>query len=143
MTTVYAITKKQIELVENSWHIILIQKHDAGNFFYKILFKDSPELKKLFHSDIESQAQKLVSMITFIVHKLHNIESVLADVRALGVRHRGYQVKAEYYRLVASALLKTLETLLGDDWNEEVKEAWMAVYSTLAKTMIDSSTPKL
>jgi hemoglobin-like flavoprotein len=45
--------------------------------------------------------------------------------------------------MVADSLLWTLEKVLGDRWNEEVKDAWIALYTTLADIMINSKKPAL
>jgi len=139
MTIAAPITHRQIELVENSWDFILVSSPEAGFCFYKILFEIDPRLKKLFNSDIEVQTQKLVSLITFVVHKLNNVNSVLADVRSLGVRHRDYHVLPEHYKAVEAALLQTLNQSLGEEWNRETEEAWKAVYTLLSETMINAS----
>jgi len=132
-------TQKQIELVENSWDYVIINAQEAGTNFYTKLFELDPTLRQLFRDDIRSQSQKLVSLITFVVHKLNNMNDVIADVKALGKRHKNYRVKTEHYSLVGQALLWTLEKGLGDQWNEETKNAWKAVYTILSDTMIRAS----
>lgn len=132
-------TPRQIELVENSWDFILMNTNEAGIIFYNRLFEIDPSLKSLFKEDIKSQSQKLVSLITFAVHKLSNFSEIISDVRALGMRHRTYKVKPEYYQTVGKALLSTLEKGLGDQWNRETKEAWATLYDTLSQIMIEAS----
>lgn len=132
----YMLTSKQIELVENSWDYILLNSHETGAIFYQKLFSIDPELRQMFKGDINTQSQKLVAMITFAVHKLNNLDEIMGDVRALGVQHKNHFVKPEHYEIVATTLLWTLERALGKEWNDEVKEAWIAVYTTLSKTMI-------
>lgn len=135
----FMLTSKQIELVENSWDYALINAHDTGAIFYRKLFSLNPGLRPLFKGDLNSQAQKFVAMITFAVHKLNNIEDILEDVRALGARHKGYAIDAAHYDTVGIALLWTMEKALGKTWNDEVRDAWLAVYDALAKTMIEAS----
>lgn len=136
-------TKRQIELVENSWDYVLLNTADAGSLFYGRLFESDPSLRALFSTDIAAQSQKLISLITFAVHKLHSLEEIISDVKALGTRHKGYKVKPEYYATVGVALLWTLEKGLGDQWNEETSQAWEILYATLSKVMIDASTEEL
>ena len=76
-------TEKQIELVESSWEYILLNTNDAGAIFYDRLFSIEPSLKPLFKENIKVQSQKLISMITFVVHKLSNLQDVVKDVIAL------------------------------------------------------------
>jgi hemoglobin-like flavoprotein len=132
-------TPKQIELVENSWDFILANTTEAGLIFYNRLFELDPSLRALFKGDIKSQSQKLISLITFAVHKLNSLEEIMADVRALGVRHNKYRVQREHYATVAQALLWTLEKALGNQWTEELKTAWVTLYMALAKAMIEAA----
>jgi len=132
----FMLTSKQIELVENSWDYVLLNSQETGAVFYKKLFEIDPGLRQLFKSEIHMQSQKFVAMITFAVHKLNNLDEVIADVKALGMHHHKNSVKPEHYASVAVALLWTIENVLGKEWNNEIKEAWMAVYTALAKAMI-------
>ena len=132
----FMLTSKQIELVENSWDYVLLNSQETGAVFYKKLFEIDPGLRQLFKGEIHAQSQKLVAMITFAVHKLNNLNEIIADVKTLGVHHHQNSVKPEHYASVAVALLWTIENALGKEWNNEIKEAWMAVYTALAKTMI-------
>jgi len=130
------LTSKQIELVENSWDYVLLNSHETGAIFYKKLFSIDPELRQLFKGDINTQSQKLVAMITFAVHKLNNLEEIVSDVKTLGIHHKKNLVESRHYATVASALLWTLENVLGEAWSDDVKEAWSAVYTTLSITMM-------
>jgi hemoglobin-like flavoprotein len=135
----YMLTSRQIELVENSWDYILLNSPETGAIFYKRLFSIDPGLRQLFKGDINIQSQKLVAMITFAVHKLNNLDEVISDVRTLGIRHKNNLVETAHYQTVASALLWTLEKALHHEWNEEVKDAWTAVYTALSVTMIEAA----
>lgn len=126
---------EQIEIIEETWDFVITNTEEAGQLFYDRLFTESPELRPLFKGDMRDQERKLISLITFAVGKLRNIEEIIEDVQALGTRHKHYGVKDEHYTNVASALLWTLEQGLGKKWNEEVKEAWTTLYMTLAEVM--------
>lgn len=132
-------TQKQIELVENSWDYFLLNTQEAGLVFYNKLFEIDPSLRDLFKADIKSQSQKLISLITFAVHKLQNFSEIISDVKALGVRHKNYKVKKEYYSTVGEALLWTLKSGLGNQWNDETKDAWETLYGILSNVMIDAA----
>ena len=47
-----------------------------------------------------------------------------------------------HYDTVGEALLWTLGQGLGDDFTEEVKAAWVLVYTTLATLMKDAAAAK-
>jgi hemoglobin-like flavoprotein len=132
-------TAQQAQAVQLSWEYIIMNVDDAGLLFYDRLFQSNPELKPLFKGNMEEQAQKLVDLITFAVSKLNNLGEIVDDVKALGKRHKGYNVTPEHYNMVAVVLLWTLEQGLGNQWTEELKEAWVQVYTTLASVMIGAA----
>jgi hemoglobin-like flavoprotein len=130
------ITTRQIELIEKSWDFVIMNTDEAGMLFYSRLFYMDPSLRILFKEDLAVQAKKLVSMITFIVHKLRRIDDVIHEIHSLGDRHKNYQVRKEHFQTVGEALLWTLEKSLQHQWNEELKNAWITVYETLSSTMM-------
>jgi hemoglobin-like flavoprotein len=130
--------QSQIDAVEETWDFVVLNSADAGRIFYSKLFELDPSLRALFKDNIDEQARKLVSLITFIVHKLDNLDTVINDVISLGKRHAAYKVKAEHFATVGQALLWTLEKSLQDRWTQETKLAWIEVYTILSKTMIQA-----
>ncbi len=132
-------THRQIELIESSWDFVILNTQETGKIFYDRLFELDPSLRQLFKGDLDSQSRKLVALITLVVHKLHNLHEVENDVKALGQRHANYKVAPEHYATVGIALLWTLEKALGAAWTEELKEAWIDVYTILSNTMIEAA----
>ncbi len=130
------ITAKQKHLVQSSFHEVVPISDMAATIFYDTLFNLDPSLKPLFKDDIKSQGRKLMTMLGAAVAGLDNLDTLIPIVHNLGKRHVGYGVKPEHYETVGMALLITLERGLGELWNEELKEAWVAVYNTLADVMM-------
>jgi hemoglobin-like flavoprotein len=136
------LTSRQIELIENSWDSVLLNNQEAGLAFYGKLFEIDSSLRRLFKEDIYAQSKELLSLITFIVHKLNNYNDIIQDIKALGERHKNYRVKPEYYTAVSSALLWTLEKCLGEKWDEEIGQAWIMMYTNLSEIMMTASAEK-
>lgn len=132
-------TPRQKELVQTSWAQVVPIADTAASLFYGRLFEIDPSLRPLFTSDIKEQGKKLMTMITVAVRGLDDLGALVPAVQALGKRHTGYGVKDDHYATVAAALLWTLEKGLGEAWNDEVKEAWVVVYTILADTMKQGS----
>ena len=133
-------TPKQITLVQESFR--RVPPEAAAELFYDRLFTLDPGLRGLFHGDMQEQRRKLMSMITIVVNGLMDIEPLLPTIRALGVRNAGYGVRPEHYDVVGEALLWTLAQGLGDDFTDDVKQAWTDAYGLLSSTMIQASLPK-
>jgi hemoglobin-like flavoprotein len=129
----------QIVLVQESWKSVLPISEKAAELFYGRLFEIEPSVRELFPDDLTEQGAKLMKMINIAVNGLSNLESIVPAVQDLGVRHVGYGVKDEHYDAVGEALIWTLGTGLGDAFTDEVKDAWVTVYTTLADTMKDAA----
>ena len=129
------VSKRQIELVQASWAQVAPIGEQAAMLFYDKLFELDPDLKYLFHGDMQEQGKKLVQMIDVAVRGLSHLEAIVPAVQALGRRHAGYGVKDVDYMTVANALLWTLGQGLGPAFTDEVCQAWTDVYMLLATTM--------
>lgn len=133
---------KTITLVQESFEKVKPIASAAAEIFYTKLFEFDPELKPLFPSGeeaMQSQGNKLMTMLGAAVAGLSNIEALIPVLEGLGKRHVDYHVLPSHYATVGSALLGTLETGLGDAFTSDVKEAWASVYGTMSDVMIKAS----
>ncbi len=129
-----------IELLERSFS--LVKEHDT-NFtqtFYQNLFTDYPEVQPLFaHSQMEEQGKKLFDSLVLTIDNLRQPEILTETLRGLGTKHIKYGVLPEYYPMVGSSLLKSLESFLGESWTDEVKQAWIEAYTAIAQLMLEGT----
>jgi nitric oxide dioxygenase len=132
-------TERQIELVKSSFAMVAPISEAAAGLFYNRLFEIAPEVRSLFGGDMKEQGRKLMQMLALIVNGLDRLERLAPAVEDLGRRHVSYQVTADQYEVVGSALLWTLGQGLGDAFTDEVCEAWTAAYGVLASTMIGAA----
>lgn len=130
---------RQIGLIKSSWDKVFPIADKAAELFYGKLFELDPELKKLFKTDLSEQGKKLMTMLDTVVKSLDKLEVVVPAIQASGKRHVGYGVKDKDYDTVGTALIWTLGAGLGDDFTDEVKDAWLAAYTILATTMKDAA----
>lgn len=128
-----------IDNVQSTFAMVEPIAPQAAELFYGKLFELDPSLKPLFKGDMKEQGAKLMSMLGIAVKGLNDINALVPAVQNLGVRHVRYGVEDSHYDTVAAALLWTLETGLGDAWNDDVKAAWVEVYTTLATVMKDAA----
>lgn len=134
--------QKTIALVQESFEKVKPIAPTAAEIFYGKLFELDPKLKPLFpnsESAMKEQGNKLMTMLAAAVAGLSNLEALVPILQDLGKRHVAYKVEASHYETVGAALLGTLEAGLGDDFTPEVKEAWGAVYGTMANVMIEAA----
>ncbi|MCG8548003.1 MAG: globin domain-containing protein [Alphaproteobacteria bacterium] len=130
-------TPAQIAVVKESFAKVVPIKETAAELFYNRLFELDPSLKRLFHTDMKEQGQKLMATLAVAVGGLDNLDAIIPVVRDLGARHVGYGVEEAHYETVGTALIWTLEQGLGDDFTNQTKEAWLAAYGLLTSVMIE------
>lgn len=132
-------TPRQIALVQITFGKVEPMARTAADLFYGRLFEMAPYLRDMFPDDLTDQKRKLMSMMNTIVTNLTNLDGLMPAVRTLGQRHASYGVVDEHYAMVGAALLWTLARGLGETFTAEVKDAWLAVYATLSRAMIEAS----
>jgi hemoglobin-like flavoprotein len=133
-------TTKNIELVKKSWALVSkIDMEVVGGIFYNRLFEIAPEVKPMFSkTTMPEQSKKLLTMLSYVIAKLNKLDDIMEEVAKLALRHSSYGVKDEHYTAVGTALLCTLEQGLGTQWNEELKGAWIEVYTVLSDAMMNA-----
>ena len=132
-------TPEQIGLVKVSWARVAPIAEQAAEMFYGKLFELNPDLKSLFKSDMKDQGRKLMAMLNIAVNSLDRLEAIVPAIQESGRRHIDYGVKDEDYDTVGEALIWTLGEGLGDDFTDEVKEAWLTTYTLVATTMKEAA----
>lgn len=129
-------TTEQVHLVRKSFAEVARLQHVAALIFYKRLFEVEPRLRPLFKNDIEEQSRKLTDMLAALISMLERSDTLVRELQAMGARHAGYGVQESHYATVGGALLDMLAEVLGDGYRPEVKDAWVALYTVVADTMI-------
>lgn len=128
-------TPQQIALVTESWSKVLPIGDAAAAMFYEKLFELDPSLQGLFKSDMSVQGGKLIAMISAAVGGANNLDSIVPAVQELGRRHVRYGVQDSHYDTVGAALIWTLEQGLGESFTDDVRTAWVDIYTLLAGVM--------
>jgi hemoglobin-like flavoprotein len=133
------VTPTQIELIRASWTKVEPIADTAANLFYGRLFTLDPSVRPLFsHTDMDKQRKVLMQTLAVVVKSLDKLEQLVPAVQALGRRHAGYGARAKDLDTVGAALLWTLDTGLGRDFDPDTREAWATAYGVLASVMIDA-----
>jgi len=133
-------TPQQVQTVKRSWHVFQsIDPELVGDVFYSKLFLSEPRLQHLFITSKEDQSRKLIEMLNLIVGRLDRLDELTRDIKSLAMRHVKYGVQPSHYRAVGTALLWTLKQGFGQDWDDEVSDAWTHCYELLSRTMIEAS----
>jgi hemoglobin-like flavoprotein len=132
-------TPEQIRVVKQCFAQLVPDEDSAletffGEIFYSRLFDLAPQLRLVFTNDISRQSQKLLEVLHHVVQHLEQPNT--QQLAELGSKHRlEYKVQDNHYTLVGEALIWTLEATLQEDFDPELRDAWLAAYCLMAHAM--------
>jgi hemoglobin-like flavoprotein len=132
-------TPSQIQLVQSALPFIAAEKEQVARLFYSRLFQLDPALQALFNGDMIVQGDKMVTLLGTLIAALNRPDQIVPVLQALGQRHAGYGVQDSHYATVGSALLWTLEHCLTTNFTAEMRDAWIALFFVVSRTMIAGS----
>ncbi len=124
-----------VSRVRQTWTLILPQRKSVCRNFYHRLFARHPELRPLFKSDVDDQADLFVTMINTVISALEHPERVRPLIETLGSRHADYGVHPDDYAKFEQVLIETLREALDDDLDADAQAAWREVFEALSQTM--------
>ena len=130
-------TTTQIELVQHSWKLVAATgAQTAGRLFYNNLQEIVPEIKMTCRgSQGTDPARKILSVISYLTRKQHKPAVLTGEVGKITRQHVKYHLRDEQYIKVGKALMYALEAGLGNNWNQDVKNAWVMCYITVAESI--------
>jgi ferredoxin/hemoglobin-like flavoprotein len=126
-------------LVQSSFEKVALHATEAARIFYEHLFAVSPRTREMFAAvDMSVQGDMLMNMIAAAVKGLDRLDELKPVLIDLGKRHATYHVTIDQYAAVEECLLHTISTIMGPDFNLDVKLAWTRIYNFIAETMIEA-----
>jgi hemoglobin-like flavoprotein len=129
-----------VELLRESFALVVEREPEVTRRFYDVLFKNHPEAKPLFsRRSRPDQERMLRDMLVAIMDHLEDGPWLQSQLAALGQKHVGYGVRPEMYGWVGASLLETLAGVAGDAWTPELAAAWTAAYGAIAGLMQSNS----
>ncbi|MGF1755779.1 globin domain-containing protein [Vibrio makurazakiensis] len=135
------VTAIEKQLIQNSFSQVAPIADKAAEIFYAKLFEYDPSLRRLFKQDLSEQGKKLMMTLGVAVKGLDDLDSLIPVLQDLARRHVKYGVTADDYTPVGNALIYTLKTGLGDQFDERTKSAWVKIYRVIATVMRQAAYP--
>jgi hemoglobin-like flavoprotein len=130
------------DLLRSSFNTVVERQPLITPRFYEILFTRYPALKPLFgRNSSRAQEQMLQQALVAVIDHLEDASWLASTLGALGAKHVDYGVTAEMFDSVGDALLTTLAEVLGDDWNDRVRGAWVTAYGAIRDLMLAGMRP--
>lgn len=133
----------QISLVRASFARIGTDGETVASVFYARLFDIDPSTKPLFPADLKGQRVKLMSVLKMVVASLDRLGPLIPVIEGLARRHVEYGVSERQYPSVGSALIWTLDQVLGNEFTPATRAAWVEAYGILSTTMIAAAREPL
>lgn len=139
-------TPSQLALLRQSAVTVASDAERASHLFYERLFEIDPGLRSLFKSPQGVPGKRLMQVIDTAVFCVDKPALLNPMLKALGQRHATYGVKVDDYASVATALLWTLDQMLGAAYTDEVRQAWETFYTETTELMLagaaEPATPR-
>lgn len=130
------LSQQEQKLIQASFAKIAHEKELAGRLFYERLFTLDPNLRAMFQrGPIETQAEKLMQVIEWVVNRVDRVEEIDTELQELGSKHKDYGVTTDHYAQVGAALLWTLNQSLGGQMDNDTEAAWIELYTYLSGKM--------
>merc|ERR1719357_1326046 len=73
------------------------------------------------------------------VNFLPQRDALIGVLKDLGMRHGAFGVTAGHYDIVGQAVIDALAAVLGEDFTDCVKNAWLKIYTVVKTTMIEAA----
>lgn len=133
-------SKKTIEIVKSTAPVLEKHGETITKVFYKLLFKNHPELKDIFnmtHQKKGTQQKVLANAIFKYAVHIDKLEMLGDTVEAIAQKHTSLSIPKEAYPIVGENLLKAIKEVLGEAATPEIIEAWAEAYQDLSIIFIE------
>ncbi|MBL4575386.1 MAG: PAS domain-containing protein, partial [Opitutaceae bacterium] len=128
-----------VETLESSFALLAPVAEEMMSKFYDVLFERYPEVVPMFKNTTKkSQVKKLTQAIQLTIESLRDPDALVPVLVEMGARHQHYGAKPAHYQAVADTLLEVMEEYAGDQWTEEIYDAWSGALNLIADTMLSA-----
>jgi len=128
-----------VELLESSFELLAPVAEEMIGAFYSLLFERFPGVIPMFDKTTQAQqVTKLVAAIKLTIGNLRNPEKLVGALQAMGERHQAYGAEAAHYQAVNDTLLEVMQQYAGNNWTNEVNDAWTGALNLIADTMLSA-----
>ena len=140
MQNTVPISTNEKSLIQTTFPKIAMRSETITDLFYSQLYWADQSLIPLFEKSPREQGRILMRMLGKAIALLDEPDTLIPVIQELGVRHAGYGVKKKDYKIFGTALMSSLELVLGESvFNADVKAAWTVFYNMLASIAIEAA----
>jgi len=107
----------------------------VAQVFFRKLFALDSSLRAKFSGPIEIQTRKFTAAMKLTMITLSQDEELTPTLKLLGARHRQLGIRTRHYRMMAKALIWTLEQSLDKGFTRETRAAWSALLDRITRSL--------
>jgi ferredoxin-NADP reductase/hemoglobin-like flavoprotein len=126
-------------LLRESWALVSEVSDKVAVQFYGMLFSRHPEVRALFPAVMDTQRDRLLNALTYVVLNLDDVEAATAYLRELARDHRKFDVQPEHFYVFGRCLVASMRANSGGAWKPAYDDAWLAAYDLIATVMIEAA----
>ncbi len=129
------LTDEQKRLIRDSYRKIEPAIDLVAQVFFRKLFALDSSLRAKFAGPIEVQVRKFEAAMKLTMITLSQDDELKPTLKLLGVRHRQLGIRTRHYRMMAKALIWTLDQSLEKSFTRETRAAWTALLDKITRTL--------
>lgn len=137
-SVLFGVSDAQKELVKSSFVEVDKISDVVADLFYQRLFDASPDMRSMFPDDLSDQKVELMATLKVMVNCIDTGDQLVPMLEDLGRNHKGYGVVDDHYVKFSDAIVWSLEEGLGENFTDDVRHAWTALYSAIVSIMIEA-----
>ncbi len=130
-----ALSDEQKRLIRDSYRKIEPAIGLVAQVFFRKLFALDSSLRAKFAGPIEVQARKFEAAMKLTMITLSQDDELNPTLKLLGARHRQIGIRTRHYRMMAKALIWTLDQSLEKSFTRETRSAWTALLDKITRTL--------
>lgn len=134
------VTESQIAIVKSTVPILKTSGEVLTTHFYKMMFRDYPEVKALFnqtHQVSGAQPRALANSVLAYAENIDALQNLGPVASQIVSKHVALQILPHHYPIVGTCLIRAIREVLGEETaTQEVLDAWAAAYQQLADILI-------
>ena len=131
-----SLSQKTITSVKETIPLVGKNAEKITSRMYEILFSKYPETKPLFENAQGDQHKKLAGAIAAFASNIDNLGALSAAVEKMATTHVLTKVLPVHYPMVGDSLITAMGDVLGNDLNEDHKQAWIEAYNFLGDILM-------
>jgi len=131
-----SLSQETITSIKETIPLINKEAENVTTRMYEVLFSKYPETKPLFDNATSDQHKKLAGAIAAFAANIDNLGALAKAVEKMASVHVSANVKPIHYPMVADALITAMGDVLGNNFTDSYKNAWIEAYTFLADILM-------